>query len=415
MSLAIVPTDTTGLRSAGRDELSLALMDARNRTLELLARFEQALGAAMPWTAQWHATPPHWQAGHAGWLAEYWIARNPQRALGQACPIDAVRLASIEPQADEWFDPSLAASPAQRQGGGPSLPAVRAYLLATLETTLELLEKAREDDAGLYFYRMALWHEDLLGEQLAELAQAAGVPVALDMPPGAAAREPISLPATRWTLGWSTGGFAPGIEQGRQEERVPEFEIDSQPVSWSQYVEFVADGGYDRPELWQPEGWDWLQRLAQGEGRRGPRYVERVGGADGAVLQTLFGRDSRRGGNQPVLHASWWEAAAYARWAGRRLPTEIEWEVAAHAAAGRGFRWGDVREWTAGTLRPWQGWHADGWAASAGRDPASLFGQARVVRGASFATRARMKHARSRAWALPADDSGFVGFRTCAI
>ena len=77
--------------------------------------------------------------------------------------------------------------------------------------------------------------------------------------------------------------------------------------------------------------------------------------ASGAVLQTLFGRPARMAGSQSAMHVSWWEADAWARWAGRRLPTEVEWEIAAHAAARRGFRWGDVREWTAGTLRPWPG------------------------------------------------------------
>lgn len=410
------PIDTD-LRSAGRDVLSVALMDARNHTLHLLARFQKALGDAIPWPADLagELAPPLWQAGHTGWLAEWWIARNPQRGMGAACPADALRLASVEPKADAWFDPSLAPLAARAAAGQPDAASVRAYLLDTLETTLELLEKAPDDDAGLYFYRMVLWHEDWRGEQLAERAQAAGVPTGLQLPPGAVVREPLLVPATRWTLGWPGGGFAPSAERGREEEAVPEFEVDAQPVTWSQYVEFVDDAGYDRREFWSDAGWDWLQRQAAGEGRRGPRHVEQIGGAGGAVLQSLFGKATRMGSAQPVLHASWWEADAYARWAGRRLATEVEWEIAAHTASGRGFRWGDVREWTAGTLRPWTGWQADGWSASAECDPQPGFGRARVQRGASFAARSRAKHPRARAWALPDDDRGFVGFRTCAI
>jgi len=393
--------------------LSLALMDARNHTLQLLARLEQAAPRAAAWPAD--VAVPLWQAGHAAWLAEYWIARNPQRGLGAACPADALRLASVEPQADAWFDPSLA-SPDVRAGRGlPDAEAIRAWLLDTLETTLELLDKATEDGNSLYFYRMALWHEDRLSEALAAQAQAAGIRLPIELPPGAVARAPLQVPATRWTLGWPGEGFAPAIERGQQEEAVPEFEIDAQPVTWSQYAEFVDDGGYDRREFWSAGGWDWLQRQAATDGRRGPRHVEQIGGAGGAVLQSIFGRTTRMGGAQPVLHASWWEADAYARWAGRRLPTEVEWEVAVHAATGRGLRWGEVREWTAGTLRPWTGWHADGWAASAECDPQPFFGRARVQRGASFATRARMRHPRARGWALPDDDRAFVGFRTCAM
>jgi formylglycine-generating enzyme required for sulfatase activity len=292
---------------------------------------------------------------------------------------------------------------------------VKAYLLETLETTLELLHTAAEDDAGLYFFRMALFHEDLRAEQLAVMAQTLGVPLGLHLPAGAQPREPLALPATRWHLGWHEPGFAPAIERGGEDVGVPEFEIDAQAVSWAQYVEFIDDGGYDREELWRAEGWQWLERQAQLEGRRGPRHVEQIGVASGAVLQTLFGKPQRMGALQSAMHVSWWEADAYARWAGRRLPTEVEWEIAAHTGARRGFRWGDVREWTAGTLRPWHGFQPDAWAADAELDPQPQLGKARVLRGASFAARARMKHPKGRGWALPHEDEIFVGFRTCAI
>jgi len=197
--------------------------------------------------------------------------------------------------------------------------------------------------------------------------------------------------------------------------QVPEFEIDAQPVSWAQYVEFIADGGYDREELWRPEGWSWLQAEAARDGRRGPRHVEQIGVASGAVMQSVFGRATRMGAGQPVMHASWWEADAYARWAGRRLPAEAEWEIAALQAGRRGFRWGDVHEWTAGTLRPFDGFRSDAWTPQAELDTRNVFGRARVLRGASFATRRRLRHPRARGWALPERDDGFVGFRTCAI
>ena len=138
------------------------------------------------------AASPLWVVGHVGWLAEYWIARNPRRAQGPACPADTVRLASIEPQADACFNPLLV--PRQQRGASqlPDVSAVRAYLLETLETTLELLQAAQEDDDALYFFRVALWHEDMRCEQLAVLGQTLGVPLGLRLPPGTAAREPIA-------------------------------------------------------------------------------------------------------------------------------------------------------------------------------------------------------------------------------
>jgi gamma-glutamyl hercynylcysteine S-oxide synthase len=120
-------------------------------------------------------------------------------------------------------------------------------------------------------------------------------------------------------------------------------------------------------------------------------------------------------GSQSVMHVSWWEADAWARWAGRRLPTDVEWEVAAHAGARRGFRWGDVREWTATTLRPWEGFVADPWTRGTEFEAQPLFGRARVQRGASFATRSRMKHPKFRGFARPERDDAFVGFRTCTL
>jgi ergothioneine biosynthesis protein EgtB len=416
MTLAPTTADAPDMRRASRDRLSVALMDARNHTLHVLGRLEPALGPELAMPVQPpQASPPLWVAGHVAWLAEYWIARNPQRHLGPRCPRGGVRTASVEPNADSWFDPLLVPRAERGRLSLPELPALRGYLLETLEITLDLLEHTAESDDALYFHRMALWHEDLRGEDLAMLAQSAGVALGFTLPPAVAPRAPVVLPATQWTLGWTEAGFATDVEHGRAPVAVPEFEIDAQPVNWAQFVEFIDDGGYDRPELWHPQGWAWLQREAQGEGRRGPRHVEQIGVASGAVLQTMFGRPTRMAGNQPVLHVTWWEADAWARWAGRRLPTEAEWEIAAVQAARRGFRWGDVREWTAGTLRPWPGFEPAPWAAHAELDAQAVFGVARVQRGASFATRARMKHPKARWWALPEEDEGFVGFRSCAV
>jgi iron(II)-dependent oxidoreductase len=410
-----VSIDAPSMRHAGRELLSLALMDARNHTLHLLSHFEQGLNGGALHAPVPGLESPSWLAGHIGWLAEYWIGRNPQRGLGAACPADGVRLASIEPMADRWFNPALALQATRGQPGPPDLEAVRAYLLETLESTLELLEKTPDEDEALYFFRAALFHEDMRSEQLVVLAQTLGVPLKLALPVGVPARDPMLVPAGRWLLGSQPGGFVFDVEKWAHEIDVPEFEIDAQPVNWAQYMEFVDDGGYDRPEFWLPQGWQWLEREAGQEGRRGPRHVEQIGSASGAVMQTHFGKAARMAGTQSAMHVSWWEADAWARWAGRRLPTEVEWDMAAHTAARRGFRWGDVREWSASTLRPWPGFAPDVWSLHTDYEAQPLFGLARVQRGASFAARSRMKHPKFRGFALPERDDGFVGFRTCAL
>jgi gamma-glutamyl hercynylcysteine S-oxide synthase len=406
--------DAPSIRQAGRELLSLALMDARNHSLHLLSHFEQALAAGAPRMPAPGLESPLWLAGHIAWLAEYWIGRNPQRALGPACAADGVRLASIEPMADRWFNPALAPAGSGREPDLPDFEAIRAYLLETLESTLELLDKTPQEDSALHFFRVALFHEDLRCEQFVVLAQALGVPLELALPAGAATRDPLLVPAGRWMLGSQPGGFVFDLEKWAHEVDVPEFEIDAQPVTWGQYVEFVDDGGYDRPEFWLPQGWEWLEREAGGEGRRGPRYVEQLGSASGAVMRTHFGKAARMSGSQSAMHVSWWEADAWARWAGRRLPTEVEWEMAAYVAARRGFRWGDVREWTATSLRPWPGFAADPWTLHTDFEAQPYFGRARVQRGASFAARSRMKHPKFRGFALPDADDAFVGFRTCS-
>lgn len=405
------------VRSAGREVLSLALMDSRNHTLQLIAAMEPSLASLnfeVPRGA--HLNPPLWALGHIAWFQERWIARHVQSHLGVHSDPTAARLPSLLAQADVWWDESLSPTTARVALTLPDLQEIKVYLLNTLENTLDLLAKTPETDDALYFYRLALFHEDSHAEVLIQMAQALGIALPLAMPAPTQVREALLIPGTRWAMGAPVGtGFCVDNQQPQHEVVVPEFEMDAQPLTWAQFVEFVDDGGYDREELWHGAGWDWLQALVHTEGRRAPRYVEQVSvaraGGLGAVLQTQFGQMLRRQGHQPVVHVTWWEADAWCRWAGRRLPTEVEWEVAAHTAARRGFRWGDVWEWTAGSFRPYPGFVA-------GPDRAyseSAFGSHKVLRGASFASPARWKSPKFRHFALPERDDIFCGFRSCAL
>jgi EgtB-related family protein len=133
--------------------------------------------------------------------------------------------------------------------------------------------------------------------------------------------------------------------------------------------------------------------------------------ASGAVMQTRFGQPQRMQGTQPAMHMSWWEAEAWCCWAGRRLPFEVEWDIAAHTAARRGFRWGDVWEWTGSTFAAYPGFKAGPYADYS----QPWFGTHKVLRGGSFATRARMKSPKYRNFYRPERDDVFCGFRSCSL
>ncbi len=406
------------MRAAGRELLSVALMDARNHTLHLADQLATHLQreSALPQSIPRDINPLAWELGHIAWFQEWWIARNMQRSRGRRCDASATRLPSLEPSADFWWDDSQRDLAERWKLDLPGLETLKGYLLATLETTLELLEKSVDTEQALYFYRLALAHEDMHGEELIATAQALGVPLEIELPGPMHMRAPLLLPDTRWSMGHDdASGLVYDNERPVHVVAVPEFEIDAQVVSWAQFIEFVDDGAYDRQELWQPAGWTWLQQKAGEEGAesggRAPRYVQQIGVASGAVMQMRFGSARRMLGGQPAMHVSWWEADAWCRWAGRRLPAEVEWELAACSATRRGFRWGDVWEWTGSTARPYPDFVADPWKDYS----QACFGSHKVLRGASFATRERMKHPRFRNFQLPRNDLVFAGFRSCAL
>lgn len=409
---------TSAVRSGDKDLLSLALMDARNRSLYLLGQVEQL------WTSNRYPhglavnlgiPPPQWAAGRIGWYQERWTARNVQRHLGARLDPDQPPLPSMEPQADQFWGTSHTALTASELQNLPSFQAVRAYLLETLELTLVLLDKAADDDDGLHVFRSCLQHEDQQAEVWLQQAQLLGLPVQLSAAPAMSPRQPMSVAGGRWDLGSLPGGWVPGNELPAHVVSVPSFDIDAQPVTWAQFAEFVDDGGYDEPAHWTGPGWAWVTSPdplnAMDPHRRAPRHVEQMGRASGAVLQTRFGQTTRLNANQSAVHLTWWEADAFARWAGRRLPDEAEWEIAAHQAARQGWRWGDVWEWTANVYRAYPGHQG------AVLDPAEnvSFGQGRAVRGASFATVDRLRHPKARRGLMADRNDWFIGFRTCAL
>ena len=201
----------------------------------------------------------------------------------------------------------------------------------------------------------------------------------------------------------------PEEEQGAHTVQLAEFEIDAQGVNWSQFAEFAGDGGYDERRWWTDAGWAMLAA----SGRRVPRYVEQIAGG---VLARRLGRLQRLPLAQAALHVNAHEAVAWCNWAGRRLPSEAEWSLAAATASARGFVWGDTLEWVAGRAGPYPGAASKSGASEAGAGGAGGDSPAwRVMRGASAWASPRLRHAQARRFAPPEHDELFVGFRSCAV
>ncbi len=374
-------------RHANRANLATALVDTRERTLRQFAAFEAALGPGLRVPCTPELNPPLWELGHIGWFADWWIARNPQLARGlQAAPLALrrpARQATRGIDADALYDSSAIAHDRRWQLDLPDADATRADLAAGLDETLERLQDAPDDDTGLYFFRLALFHEDMHAEAAVTMAQALGIDVGQPSLPVRA--EPVEvrtahLPATRWTLGWSGPGFAFDNELGAHTVDVAAFEIDTSPVTWARYLALVDAG---------------LAAV--------PRYLRRTAG--GWQVQH-FGAWQALDLQGPACHLSATEAQAWCRWTGRRLPTEAEWEVAAHTAPG--FAWGAVWEWTASTFASFPGFtphpyldYSQPW-----------FDGRPVLKGASSATHPRMRHPTYRNYFPAARTDIFAGFRS---
>ena len=401
----------TALRQAGAEALSRALQECRRDTLATFAVYETALaaqGLAVPEDPD--LNPPLWELGHIGWFQSHWLARNPQRLLGVAADPLVTRAAPARPGADALYDSSRVPHATRWHLPLPDAQATRDDLDQGLAQSLALLQHTPEDDTGLYFHRLCLFHEDMHHEAALYMAQALGLPVSdarWQPQPVPAALDTLSLGAASWPLGSpADAGFAFDNECGAHEVTLPACQIDSRVLCWADYLPFVEAGGYEDERWWPGPARAWLQATRA----QAPRYMRRqhAGGGD-AWEQCRWGRWQALERALPACHLNAFEAQAWCAWAGRRLPTEAEWECAA-LTLGEAFQWGAVWEWTASTFVPYAGFVAHPY-----RDySAPWFGSRPVLRGGSFATQPRMKHARYRNYFLPARNDIFAGFRTCA-
>jgi ergothioneine biosynthesis protein EgtB len=403
---ASVAAPARAARCGDAAELAAALQASRRDTLATFGVYEAELPAlAVPLRAE--LNPPLWELGHIGWFQEFWLARFAQRGLGHRADPDAPRRAALRANADALYHSSHVPHDSRWALPLPDARATRADLQAQLQASLALLDGPNHSgDDALYFFRLALLHEDMHHEAALYMAQSLGVPIAdprwqaapLPEPPA-----PLNFEPGAWPLG-SRGdaGFAFDNELAAHELPLGPTIIDAQAVRWAEYLPFVEQGGHADDRCWSPAGLQWRQQQAG----RAPRYLRQH---EGRWQQWRHGRWQALDLRQAACHLSFFEAEAWCRWAGRRLPSEAEWERAA-CRSGVAFRWGDVWEWTASAFAPYPGFEPHPY-----RDySAPWFDGRPVLRGASFMSQLRMRHPRYRNYFPPQRNDVPAGLRSCA-
>lgn len=421
------------------EKLADWIIDSAERALQLVADLddEQMVGPLLP-----TVNPLIWEIGHLAWFQEKFVLRS-------ACGHEPVLAFT-----DALYDSGAIPHDTRWRLALPTRKETVDYVRTVAEQVAEQVLRPDATDVVRHFARYTVHHYDTHGEALTYTRQSLGYPP--PELPGLTDAEPpegrsagalpgdVEIAGGRFLLGARMSDpFVYDNEKWAHEVEVAPFAIARAPVTQAEYAAFVDAGGYAEPRWWL-DGGAWLAAT----GATHPIYWR---DAAGSWQRRHFDRWVDLEPDLPMSHVSWWEADAYSRWAGRRLPTEAEWEFAATGGSRSRplYPWGDeepsastaatdwrsmgpvdvgacragesptgcrqmignVWEWTASDFTAYPNFERDSYFENSEQ----FFGSRKVLRGGAWATRGRYVRSIMRNYFTPDRRDVLGGFRTCAV